>query len=359
MKIQFYIANLKSGGTQRVTTLLANYLSNENDVDIVVNDFSEGSYFEIKNEAKVIDIGGSSGGWGLFGRILKNIKKISHIRKKIKTDKPDVVIAQQVEQCIRVSIASFLVNSKVICCEHSEYYAIKSKLVRIFRNIIYIIFVDNLFVLTELDRDQYPKLLQHKIYVMPNPLSYSTELSYEEIKEKKENLIISVGRLSKEKGFDRLIKFVSLNRDLFTEWKLEIVGGGEEYQVLKKLIDKLDVGDIVTLVGQVKDVKSYYERASIYVMTSIYEGFGLVLIEAMQSFNPIVAFDSSLGARAIVSDKNNGFLVEDNDWIKFRNSLELLIGDHDLRKKLAENANINSGEYRIEEVMNKWSAYLK
>ncbi|EGQ7649183.1 TPA: glycosyltransferase family 4 protein [Vibrio alginolyticus] len=359
MKIHFYIANLRAGGTQRVTTLLANFFSKRNDVRIIVNDLSKGPYFEIENKINITDMGLGSDGGSIVRRIFSNIKKIIYIRSEIKRDKPDVIIAQQVEQCIRVSIASFLLNSKVICCEHSEYYAISSRVVRFFRNFIYFTFVDDLFVLTEIDKNQYPKVLQSKISVVPNPLSYSTGLSYEAMREKKEKLIISVGRLSKEKGFDRLIKFVSLNRDIFSEWKVEIIGGGEEYHSLKESIDKLGVEDIITLVGQVKDVKSYYERASIYIMTSIYEGFGLVLIEAMQSFSPIIAFDSSLGARTIVNDKKNGFLIKDNDWKNFRYNLDLLMSDHNLRENLARNANRDSNAYRIEEVMNKWSVYLK
>ncbi|EIA0804352.1 glycosyltransferase family 4 protein [Vibrio vulnificus] len=359
MKINFYISNLRSGGTQRVTTLLASAFSCVHDVNICVNDLSDEPYFSLPANVNLVDMQFEKNHTGFFSRLFNNLILMFKLRKQIIVDDPEVIIAQQVEQCIRLSISSIFLNKTVICCEHSEYYAIKSKLARFFRTLVYYLFVDNLFVLTEIDKFQYPKLIQKKITVMPNPLSYHAELDYERMKKKKENLIISVGRLSKEKGFERLIDFISKNRDIFINWRVEIIGDGDEFDTLNRQIDKLNVGDIVCLVGQVKNVEDYYERSSIYVMTSIYEGFGLVLIEAMQSFNPVLAFNSSIGAREIVRNEQNGFLVDDNDWVNFRECLSLLMNNSALRSSLAIEAHRNSNFYSVENITNKWSTFFK
>lgn len=146
-----------------------------------------------------------------------------------------------------------------------------------------------------------------KIVYIPNPLSFSikSKIKY------RSKIILSVGRLDPVKGFDLLIKSWDLIYQKHLDWKLQIIGSGEQKIKLLNLINKNNTKNI-ELIDQKKSIKSFYENASIYAMSSREEGFPMVLLEAMSAGLPIVGF-KNVGAKALIKDKNNGFLVKSND----------------------------------------------
>ena len=139
--------------------------------------------------------------------------------------------------------------------------------------------------------------------------------------------LVSVGRLSPEKGYLDLLKIYSQLVKDYPDWKLDIIGDGEERSKLEKFIEIHDLKDKVTLHGfQGKEyIDKILNKSSIYLMTSYTESFGIVLIEAMSHGVPCVAFDSAEGAREIIQSGNNGYLVKNRNFDAYKLKVKSLI----------------------------------
>lgn len=195
----------------------------------------------------------------------------------------------------------------------------------------------------------------HNGIVIPNPLWFSTEKAAD-LKSKK---VISVGRHVYEKGFDRLLKIwqkVIINHP---DWHLDIYGKSDEKLELQKLATSLNINNNVTFFDPVKDINSKYQEASLYLMTSRFEGFGMVLIEAMESGLPCIAYDCPCGPRAIISNKEDGFLIENGNEMEFISTVTTLIENEEKRIEMGKKAKLSSSKYNINAIMPLWNSLFK
>lgn len=202
----------------------------------------------------------------------------------------------------------------------------------------------------------YERYLSKKVFYIPNCLDkIPNKLSKLDSKN-----LIAVGRLSKEKGFDDLLKLFKRVSTKNPEWRLNVVGDGMEKNKLLELAKELKLGDKVTFHGyQDKNyINDLMLDSSIYLMTSHTESFGLVLIEAMSYGIPCVAYTSAQGANEIIDDGINGYLVENRDQNEMLEKINTLIEDEKLRKKLGKEARSKSKEYSGEVVLEKWSKLI-
>lgn len=174
--------------------------------------------------------------------------------------------------------------------------------------------------------------------------------------EKKEKKVLAVGRLHPVKGFDRLLKLWKEVSPLHPEWKLVIVGDGEEEKNLKDLSATLGITNSVIFTGALDHDKvlDTMKQSSIYAMTSLSEGFPFVLIEAMSCGLPAVAFDVRVGPRAIINDNLNGFLVEDDHFEAFREKIGELMDDEKKRLAFSKNAFEHAKDFTEEKIIQKW-----
>ena len=172
-----------------------------------------------------------------------------------------------------------------------------------------------------------------------------------------QKVVVSVGRLSKEKGFLRLIDIWKLIQDSkeFKDWKLHIVGDGELKEKIENKIRDLNLTNSIILKPFTKDVESEYLSASIYAMTSHFEGFGMVLIEAQSYALPTISFDIATGPRDIIEDEKSGYLIEDNNLNEYATKLKTLMQDESLRAKMgAKSKEIVKSKFSKEVVMKQW-----
>ncbi|HBC84811.1 MAG TPA: hypothetical protein DCZ30_05270 [Clostridiales bacterium] len=198
------------------------------------------------------------------------------------------------------------------------------------------------------------KLKRKKINVryIPNCLdNYPNRVS--ELKDKN---IISVGRLSKEKGYIDLINLYKNINSLYPEYKLNIVGDGAEYEILNEEIKKNNLQDNVILHGfkDKKELEELFLQSSIYVMTSLTESFALVIIEAGSYGVPVVAFDSAQGARELIENGKNGFLIENRNKEQMVEKVKLLIENDELRIKMGETGRKMAFEYTTDKISKLW-----
>lgn len=168
--------------------------------------------------------------------------------------------------------------------------------------------------------------------------------------------VIAVGRLDYQKGFDRLIEAWELvQKDgRFHDWHLDIFGQGEWYGMLQSMIRNKSLQDRICINSPTQYIGGEYAQSSLIVMSSNYEGFGMVLVEAMACGVPAVAFDCKCGPRDIIQNGQNGILVPDGDIRALAEAMMRLMGDDALRRSMSERAKAVVETYSEEAVMTQW-----
>lgn len=177
--------------------------------------------------------------------------------------------------------------------------------------------------------------------------------------DKKE--IISIGRLSKEKGFVDLIDVFKLVNDVHPDWHINIIGDGLEKDKIVKRIKKYNLSKFVILHGfkDKKDLNKILLNSSICVMTSLTESFGLVLIEAMSYGIPCISFDSARGSLEIIDNKKNGFIIKDRNKKEMADQIINLIENPTKRLEMGLSGHNKSLTFSEKTVMGEWKKILK
>lgn len=192
------------------------------------------------------------------------------------------------------------------------------------------------------------------VIVIPNPLSFESR----EENPLNQKRIIAVGSHSLNKGYDRLLKIwqkIELN---FPDWELAIYGKIDADKTFAKTAEEMDLKN-VHFHAPVQNIQSEYEQSAILVLPSHSEGFGMVLIEAMECGVPCVAFDCPSGPADIINHQNDGFLVENGHTKEFEDRLQVLMKDHDLRKRMGAAGRENVKRYLPETVVKQWDELFK
>lgn len=173
--------------------------------------------------------------------------------------------------------------------------------------------------------------------------------------------IISIGRLSREKGFCDLIDIFEIVNKKHPDWHLSIAGDGEEREKLEGKIKEKNLEEKITLLGfkKQKELEKLLLESSIYVMTSFHESFGLVLIEAQSYGIPTLAFDSASGPKEIIEEGKNGFLIANRNKEQMANRINELIEKEELRQKMGQIAREKSEQYRMENVETIWYNFIE
>lgn len=187
---------------------------------------------------------------------------------------------------------------------------------------------------------------------IPNTLDYYPD----NISDLKEEHIVSVGRLSVEKGYLDLIDVFSLVHDVYPDWILDIIGDGSEREKIKSKIEKYNLGNSVILHGfQDKNyINNVLQKSSIYAMGSYTEAFPIVLLEAFSFGLPCVAFDSANGATEIISDNWDGYLIKNRDKEQMAKRICELISNYNRRFIMGKNASKKAGEFSADKIKLKW-----
>lgn len=168
--------------------------------------------------------------------------------------------------------------------------------------------------------------------------------------------VIAVGRLDYQKGFDRLIQawdIVQKNRK-YSDWHLDIFGQGEWHDMLQDMIRERGLSETAHINQPTNSIGNEYAQSSLIVMTSNYEGFGMVLVEAMACGVPAIAFDCKCGPSDIIKDGENGLLVHNGNIEGLAEAMMEVMDDENYRKMLSQNARKVVATYSEETVMRKW-----
>lgn len=198
------------------------------------------------------------------------------------------------------------------------------------------------------------KSLKNK-QVIPNPLSFYPEQA-SMLQNKK---VIAVGKQGYQKGYDRLLPAWKKVVEKYPNWQLEIYGTIAPEMKLAEQAQTLQIDKNIHFYSPIKDIKSKYMEASIYVMSSRFEGFGMVLIEAMACGLPCVSFDCPHGPADIITQGEDGFLIENGNINQMANAILQLIEDESVRIDMGTTAKKNVKRYLTEHVMPLWDDLFK
>lgn len=213
---------------------------------------------------------------------------------------------------------------------------------------------DSFVVLTDEDKNYWGRM--PNITVIPNaalPMPLQSDCSARRV--------IAVGRLDFQKGFDRLIDAWELVKaDPASEgWRLDIFGQGEWRDMLQARIAEKGLADSTAVNAPTGDIAAEYAGSSILAMTSNYEGFPMVMIEAMSAGLPVVTFDYKCGPRDIITDCTDGVIVPNGDIRGFADALLRLMADGALRRRMGRAATAVTDRYSEESVMQQWTALFE
>ena len=369
-KVTILSLHLGYGGIEKCVSSLANMLVDNYEVEIAtVYKLYEEPSFYIDPRVKIIYLTDVIPNKNDFKDALKNHKIITTIkegkkslnilkeRKKktieyIKSCNSDVIISTR--DIFNTWLGKYgKENTLKIGWEHNHPHGntkYSNNIIKSSKNLDYFVLVSKAL------KDYYSDSIPKSIYI-PNVIDYIPEKS-SNLKDKR---LVSVGRLSPEKGYDDLLKiFKELNKT-YKDWKLDIVGSGNEEENLKNYIKENNLEKSVTLHG-FKDTKFIYDlfnKSSIYLMTSHTESFGIVLIEAMSAGLPCIAFKSAEGANEIIKDSYNGYLIDNRSKEEYIEKVKKLMDNYELRKKLGVNARESIDKYSSSIIKEEWISLIE
>lgn len=359
------------GGVARVVSNLANSLSKTHKVDILSIYKKNELFFEVDKKTNIYFLNNKEQTYiskdiyrkyksNVFLYLLFKLKfqykyfyermQIYFQNKKIKQfySKYDVIINNNY----------FLFNqknfkkNKTIQIMHGNFIYYSKDLLKKLK------YFETLVILSNKQINEWKKY--HKnIQVIPNFIPFISEKT----SNYKQKNILSIGRMTSndEKGFLRLIEIWNLiqKNKKYKDWTLTIVGEGELKNTIEEKIKENKLENII-LKPFTKEIEKEYLNASIYVMTSKWEGFPMVLLEASSYALPVIAFDINTGPSELIENEKSGFLIEDGNLKSFADKLEILMDDENLRKTMGLNAKKKvKKEFSKEIIMGKWLKLFK
>ena len=341
------------GGIERVTSVLANYFITSDNINIdIVSQFptngapnyplADGIHIIYLSDRQFARKPGSIK--RLFG-LLGNIKLI---RNHFKSNSYDYVIAQAFPNAFLLYCCGFNMK-KVIAVEqvHCNYY---NRLIKQIRLFVYKK-VHKVVVLTGHDKQYFDTYLPpEKTVVIPNPVNLE-DVFVSPLNTKQ---IITVGRLEYQKGYDNLIDIFAKIHQKHPEWILNIYGKGSLKESLSGQIKRLGLENTVFLRGITNNINQVLRNSSFFIMSSHFEGFGMVLTEAMSQGVPCISFKCPNGPADIITDRVDGILVADQDMQAMESAINFFIEHPEERMRMGKQAAHNVTRFGVSELSKHW-----
>ncbi len=330
--ILFYIDSLKpAGGQERVVAKHIGYSHTESKVILLTKDNGD-SFYELPESIDKYSLDTStelnmrsrlSRIRAIVGGLFMNRQRL---RSKLVQLEPSLIYVSSPRNLLEVWVATCRL-SNIVVSEHSAYQAHNF----VYKLVILVLyrFFNKFLVPTLIDSKRYQKLFIRNHYV-PNPLPFDTKrMSTQESK-----VVLCIGRFTPDKQHLLLIDIWERCKIRSRGWTLKLIGDGELYSEIRQRISSSNLNESIVIQAPTREVINEYINASIFVLTSKREGFGLVLAEALSCGLPVMAFAVEAGPLEIVKNGLNGFLIEGGNTKEFASRLDDLASNEVGRKAM-------------------------
>lgn len=371
MKIVYiYTALTTMGGVDRILSNKANYLADRLGYDVyIITDSQAGRppIFPLSPKVHHIDLEtdfDEQYHYGIIKRFFcyRRLMKLyrQRMEKTLHEIKPDIVIStcgRDLDFLTNIKNRSIKIGESHVAKQYCRNFHLMEARGGIYKLVAKywrkkqeraIAKLNDFVVLTKHDAENWSSI--RKVKIIPNSLTFISDRQ----STGKSKKIISVGRLSEEKGFDMLIPAWARISNKHPDWSYNVYGNGTLKDDLQRMIEKYKITNSFKLNPPSEDIKEKYLESSIYVMSSRFEGFGLVLIEAMSCGLPCISFNCPHGPAEIIKDGENGILVENGNIEKLAEAMEELINDEEKRIMMGQNAYKSVQKYAPDNIMKKW-----
>lgn len=355
-RICLIIHSLSSGGMERVMSLLANNFVKKEGVEVhlVLIGISRTISYPLDDSVVVHRPGFT---FENSRRTMDTFRTMMFIRSEVRAIDPHTVLSFGEMWNNMVLLSLYGTSYPVYISDRSQPDKNLGKLHNFLRNSLYPKAQGFIAQTERAGEICLEKGWNRKVKVIGNPVRNVVKDPGIE----KENIVLTVGRLIKTKHIDHLI-------DIFAEignpdWKLIVVGGDAKHlslsEKLQSKVDKMDMGDQIFLEGQQKDVDRYFNRSKIFAFTSSSEGFPNVIGEALSAGLPVVAYDCMSGPAELVDDEVNGFLVPLFDKEQFKQRLEELMINNDLRERFSMKSGTTIRKFTEDIICEKYFHFIR
>lgn len=359
MKLAVVIECLYIGGAQQVVCTQANaWAAMGYEVTIFTFDPPGATdTFELADAVNVVRLNLNYPAENRLGAIRRFGHSISILRRKLMAYAPDVVVSHQGQTNVLCLLACMATKLPVVVVEHAypDFAPIGRGWMQL-RRLLYGR-AAKVLVLTKAMQVRFAEMGIKESVVVPNPVQ-SVSPATESVKKPKP-LAVGAGRLVQQKNFSDLIGAFALIAHKVPDWNIEIYGEGDDRAMLEQKIKDAALEGRVSLVGWVDDLDTRLREADIFVLPSLFEGFPMVLCEAMASGLPAVAYDCPSGPADIVRDGVDGHLIPLGNVEEMAAALHRLMQDGAIRHSMSEKAKEVSERFSVEKVMGMWDALLK
>ena len=370
MHILYIYAEISiKGGTDKILVEKANYLVNHGYDVTIVTESQMGKPLSFKLEDKVchIDMGidfGKQYIQGSFRRFLTYsslmCKYKSQLKKVVNQQRPDIIISAMGRSLSLLSKMDYdgikigeahttktHLRSLHLMEQRGGVFNVIAKYMR-WKMCRYASKLDALVLLTPNDAEDWKSVV--KTYVIPNPISFFPKESAELVNKQ----VIMVGRYNDAKGYDYLIPAWEIVCQRHPDWTLNVYGSGELRGQVIEWIREKHLESSIMMNDPVDNIMEKYLESSICVLSSRYEGFSLVILEAMSCGVPVVSFDCPYGPRNIIKNGEDGLLIDYLNYQVLAEGICKLIENDDLRMLLGANARKNVLRFSQDSIMEQW-----
>ncbi|MFQ2912521.1 glycosyltransferase family 4 protein [Aeromonas caviae] len=351
-RICFFIGNLNNaGGTERVSSVIASELQRRGyQIHMLSLQCGDEPFFELADGIHISQLFTTAG-----RGMLRLPQAIVKLRRYLQQHQINILV--DVDSMLALYALPAVMGLKVrhICWEHFFYHNDLGKPARRLARKLAARFADDVITLTERDREFWlaNTIGKANITVIPNPVTIKLPTV---INPHKEKLFLAVGHLTHIKGFDLLLKAWAQVVPNHPDWRLRIVGDGEDKTLLEQLRCELNIESSTELVPKTSNIAEHYQQASFFVMSSRFEGLPLVLIEAQAYGLPIVSFDCDTGPAEIIKHGETGWLCEAGNIISLSEGINMAIKAdwYEFSSKSIE----NSKDFSLPVITERWIKLL-
>ncbi|MEO1997266.1 MAG: glycosyltransferase family 4 protein, partial [Planctomycetaceae bacterium] len=338
-RLSLVIPSLAMGGAERVLSRMANHWASEGRrVTLITLDAVRGDSYALSSNVERVGLNLLNHSRGLLSAVRHNVQRVRGLRNALKQSRPDLVISFLDTMNVTTLLACLGTGIPVVATERTDPRQHSIGFVwNWLRRWSYPRCAALVVQTPEVRRHFVPPLPGASVFVIPNAV-FGVEPSRPAQAVDGRSIVLGVGRLSDEKGFDVLIDVFAGLADDHPNWRLVILGDGPRHQALAAVIRRWGLQDRIELRGWVTVPAEWYTAADVFVLPSRYEGFPNALLEAMAFGKPVLATNCSPAIRVIIQNEQNGLIVPAEDSAELSRGLRRLMTDTDLRTRLGEAA---------------------